>query len=58
MTGIENDLPLEVGDMLFQRAVAQGKVRLRQHWLAATQALPGQYTVRYVGGGVEMRRIA
>jgi len=47
-----------VGDALWTKAVAQDKVTVRKRWMAAAEKMVGSYTVRYVQGGVEMRRVA
>ena len=48
---------LAVGDAIFWRAVAQGKPALRKAVLADLASAQGVYSVRYVGGGVQLERL-
>ncbi|MET3710400.1 hypothetical protein ABIC65_001080 [Sphingomonas trueperi] len=49
---------MEPGDIVYQRAVAQGKVALRKRWLSEIADVPGEFRVRYAGQGVRMERVA
>lgn len=49
---------LAVGTAFFWRAVAQQKPALRKAILADLGGAKGTYSVRYVGGGVSLERLA
>lgn len=54
----ELDDELDVGDVIIWRAVAQEKPALRKALIQRIAQFEGEYSVRYVGGGVELRRLA
>lgn len=54
-----DDVPeLAVGCFAFKAAIAQSKVKLRKDWIAQTDAMEGEYQVRYRSGGVTVTRVA
>ena len=47
-----------VGDAIYWRAVAQQKPAMRKSIMADIAGAQGEYSVRYVGGGVRLERLA
>ena len=49
---------LSAGDAIYWRAVAQEKPALRKAIMQDIAKAEGEYSVRYVGGGVRLERLA